>query len=116
MLRPPEQHLCTRLQLLSGMNERIPSRFDPGVIREIGEQQAFDGASARHPNAEEPGWKDFRVVHHEQIAFAQKPGKLLHMAVLDLAGVTTEDQQARRAALGCGRLRDQLVGQIEVEI
>ncbi len=69
-----EHHLGSGLQLLPGMDERLPF-----MALDIRKEQAFDGAAARYPGAEKPGGKDSGVVDDEQIAVAQKLGQPGHI-------------------------------------
>ena len=99
------------LELLPGMHERIPTSF-----AEIGKQKAFDGPAARHARAEQPGRKHFRVVDDEEIASRRNSGRSADACVFDLTRAFMQHEQPRRAALGRRRLRDQVGGQIEIEI
>src|SRR5688572_14660444 len=92
-----EQHASTRLELLSGMYERVPLLPTPGfqlptpkgdlhsfswsdVVgsrelagREFAKQKTFHSAAARNPDSDETRRKHARVVEHEQITGAQMP-------------------------------------------
>jgi hypothetical protein len=114
--RPLEPHQGARLQLLAGVHQRRPG-LGLAVLRAVvtGEQQALHRAAARHAVPEQPRREHARVVHDEQIAGPEEARKLLDGRVLDRAGRSPQDQEPRRAARR-GVLRDELFGQIEIEL
>jgi predicted PurR-regulated permease PerM len=65
--------------------------------------------------AEQPRRKHSGVVDDEQVARTQESGQLAHRGVLHAAGAAIEHEQPRRAARD-GVLRDQFIGQIELEL
>ena len=66
--------------------------------------------------AGEPRLDHARVVHHQHVAGGDKRGKFAEHAVAQCAARTVEMQQAARAALGGGLLRDQFRRQFVIEI
>jgi hypothetical protein len=102
------------------MNQRFPFRR-PGIwvlgfgIWDFFQEQAFDGASARHAMAEQTRWKDPRVVYNEQVTRLKITAELDEHRVLEPV-VTVQDKEARTAADFGRMLRDELVRQIEVEV
>ena len=121
-----EPHERARLQLLPGVHQglchtRLGSAdpairaIEPARVRRRAQQQALDGAAARHAAAEQPRGEHARVVDDEQIARAQQRREIADGAVPARAGDAVEHQEPRGAARR-GLLRDQLVRKVEVEI
>jgi hypothetical protein len=79
------------------------------------QQQALDCTPAGDPPAQQPGWKHFRVVEHEHIPGVQEVPELSKTGVLDLPRGTIDDQQPRIAARGRRVLRNQAIGELEIE-
>ena len=109
--RALEDHFRSGLKLLTRMHERIPF-----LIFEVREEQAFDGAAARHARAEQTSRKHFRIVDDEQIALAEVLRQAGHMCVRQMPGAFIENEQPRRGSVSCGGLRDELRRQIETEV
>jgi hypothetical protein len=59
-----KHHLRTRVELVAGMDQRVPAP----VRIERSQKEAFDGAAAGHARADQPGRKHFGVVDDQQIA------------------------------------------------
>ena len=66
--------------------------------------------------SDQPRREDTRVIQHEQVAGTQIVAETIEGRVLDGPVVSREHQQPRLPALGRRPLRDQLLGQIEIEI
>ena len=97
------------------MHQRIA--LDATVAAGCGQrqQQAFDRSTARHPAAEQTRREHARVVDDEQIAAAKEAPDVGDACVLDIARRTMQHQQARRPPRR-RLLRNQFVGEIEVEV
>jgi hypothetical protein len=65
--------------------------------------------------AEQPRGKNARIVHDEQVTGNKVLRQIREYRVLDRAGAM-EDKQAGSPALLRGILRDQRLGQIEIEV
>ena len=79
------------------------------------QQQALDGAAARHAFAEEPRGKHLRIVEHQQIAVPEQIGQARDARVLERRGASSKHEQLRRAP-GSGGLRDEAMREIEIEV
>jgi hypothetical protein len=127
--RTREEHACSRFQLLTRMDERLPFSGTPNsqisnsqlAACEVGswdvaKKQTFDSPSTRDALTEQPRGKDSRIVQHEQIASAQVLAESRKLRVLDLAGVPAQDEEPRGAADRRRLLGDELRRKIEVEL
>src|SRR5262249_44089813 len=120
---PLEPDARPRLQLLTGMDQGIEeAAFRCRTVHSADnlrlsrpEQQALDRATRWNPAAEEPRRNDAGVVDHQNISGAQKLRQLPNDFVASRTGPALEHEQAGRAAWE-GSLRDQLIGQDEVEV
>src|SRR5690606_13628274 len=99
-----------RLELLSRVHERLPA-----PVIEALEEQAFGRAAAWIAPADEPRRKNPGVVADDAVTGLEERRQVVHR---DLAKrrIATRDQQHARAAARPGLLRDELIGQVEVEI
>lgn len=111
---PLEPDLRAGAQLLSRVHQRVP-QLAGRIAVHVPEQQAFDRSARGHATAEQPGGNHAGVVDDQQVARAQVTGQRGDDAVLDRIPGSAEHHQPRRAARG-SRLRDQFVGQIEIEL
>jgi hypothetical protein len=106
---PLEEHRCARLQLLSGMNQRIPrlgiGDSGSGIRGFAVQKQAFDDAPTRHAMTEKPRRKDARIVQDDQIPRDKITAEVGERGVLNSV-VTMKDEQPRAAALHWRALRD----------
>ena len=73
-------------------------------------------SSAGGVDSAQSNGKDARVIEHEQIAGAEKLGKVEKMLVVELAGRAIENEEAGGVAVGSGTLGDEIGGQIVIKI
>ena len=85
-------------QLLPRMHQRLPA-----IAFDRRDEQALDGAAARHAPAEQPRRDHARVVHDEKIAWRQELRERSHRRVDDRARRAIEAQEPRGGPFG-GRL------------
>jgi hypothetical protein len=88
----------------------------PGVLAQPAEQQALDRAARGIAVPEQPRRVHARVVDDQQVTRPQDGGQVRHRRVRPRAGTAVEHQQPRGAPLCGRRLRDQGLGQHEVEV
>ncbi len=106
-----EDHPGARLELLSGVDKRLPV-----LVAAAAQEQAFDGAAARHAPAEQSSRKHARVVDHQEVAGREVIGQRRETAVCDVAGRAIQVEEPRRAPIGGRFLGDQFGRQLEVEV
>ena len=125
-----EKHAGARFELLPRMHQRVPQlgglkasgyrRAASGYRRGVGlqwrQQKTLNGAAARRAVAEEPSWKDFRVVHDQQVPTPEIVTKLAKRREFRGAGVAMQDEQPRPPTNRRRLLGNQLIRKIEVEI
>ncbi len=107
-----EYHARAFAQPLAGMHQCDPR---VRVIRRTNEK-AFGGAAAGQPDADQPCREHARVVDHQQIAGAQQRWEIGKLVMGNGAGGPLHRQQAAAAAFGRRVLRDQRIGQGEIEL
>ena len=97
---------------------RLPgTQHDPPIVdRVLLEQQDLKLPARVRIHAAEAGGDHARVVEHQEIAGLQVLEQVAEPAMLDLAGVTMQNQQTRLVALRRRRLRDQFRRQLKIEI
>ena len=83
---------------------------------QLANQQALDGAAARHAVSEQAGREDTRVIQHQEIAATEMGREPIEGRVFPGTRRTIDDDEARGAALGGRMLSDQLFGEIEIEV
>ena len=107
-------------QLLARMHERFPplSRlvFATAGRRRPPDQQTLDRAAARHAPSEQAGGKDAGVVDHDEVARAEQRRQLGDPGVRDGTGRAGQVKQPSTAPIGDRLLRDQISGQVVVEV
>ena len=110
-----ESHPRSWFELLARVDEadRICSRGVAGPFS--GEQQALDRAAARHAASEQPRREHARIVGDEQVARTKERWQIANPGVSDRTGLPIQHEHPRLAA-GRGGLRNQVVGQMEVEV
>ena len=111
----PELEARSFLEPLAGVHERLPQLAVRTGI-ESAHEQALGPPAARQATAKQPRRKHFRVVDDEQISGIEERREIAECAIGADAGVSVEGEKPRIAALGWRRLRDQLVGEKEVEV
>ena len=99
------------LQLLSGMDERIPA-----FAVQPRQQQTLDGAAARRAAAEQPRRHHARVVDDEHVARLQQRVQIRNAMVRALPGGAVEPEQARRVPDRRRFLGDKLGWKLVVEV
>ena len=80
------------------------------------DQETLGGAAAGQPRPDQPRRKHARVVDDEQIAGAKQRGKIGEVEMRDAAAGAIDRHEPAGAARRRRLLRDQLSGQIEIEI
>jgi hypothetical protein len=103
-----------KVSVVPGARRLAGADVRPGLV---GRQHALDqhlDATAGGLGAKQARLDHAGVVEHEQVTGVQQAGKIAKDAVGERGGGAIE--QARAAALGRRMLRDQLVGQLEVEV
>ena len=93
------------------MHQRVPAL---GV--QAPEQQALDLPAARIAMAEQARRDDARIVDDEQIARREEGWQIADDVVSPRASMPVHHEQPRRAARGGRLLRDQVLGQFEIEL
>jgi hypothetical protein len=109
--RAVELHLGAAPQLLAGVHQRFPP-----IGVEAFDQDALDGAAARHAPADQPRGEHARVVDDEEVAGAQPLWKHRHDRVCEAARFAIQNEQPRGPPFGRRLLRDQIGRQVEVEV
>jgi hypothetical protein len=112
-----EANPCPLAQLLTRVNEGVPqlSAWAAFVDASPSEQQTLDRTAGGQAPSEQARGEHARVVHDEQIARPQMAGERVYCTVPHAPAGALEDHQPRLAARR-GSLRDELLGQIEVEL
>ena len=85
-----ERQLCSGLQLLPGMDERLPV-----LIVAAAQQQALHRSAARHPAAEQTRGKHARVVDDDEVARGEKVGQRREPAMCNGAGRAIQVKEPR---------------------
>jgi hypothetical protein len=88
----------------------------PPIVFQLRQQKTLHGSAAWRSTAKEARWKHLCVIDHKEIAGAQELGKARNGGVLRAACVFVQHEQPAGAAFGRRRLRNQVRGQIEIEI
>lgn len=99
------------LELLTGMQQRIPP-----LVVETSEEDALDATTARVAATNEPRRKHPGVVGHEEVARSQASGQIDDPPVSPDAAVPVEMEKTGLVAHGCRGLRDQVRGEVVVEV
>ena len=82
----------------------------------LAQQEHLGRASRAALFSDEARRHDARLVRHEHVTRTQVVGDVAEHAVLERAGCAIHDEQAAAVAVGRGLLRDELGGQIVVEV
>jgi hypothetical protein len=95
---PLEEHRCARLQLLSGVNQRVPFRnvgiWDLGFgIWDLRQQETLERTPTRHTMTEKPRREHARIVQDEQIPTEEITAEVGEHRVLNSV-VTMKDEQS----------------------
>ncbi len=109
--RLAESRVGAGFHLLPGMHQRVPALG----IQPL-EQQALDLAATRITMAEQARRDDARIVDDKQIARREEGWQIADDVVSPRASVPVHYEQPRRAARGGRLLRDQVLGQFEIEL
>ena len=111
-----EEHARTWLEFLPRADQRLPQFAAIDGIALTRDKQTLDAATTGIAVAEQPRRNDARVVDDEQVTRAQLLRQGCDGMVGCLAGGTIETQQARRPANSGRLLRDQIIGEFEIEV
>jgi hypothetical protein len=99
------------LHLLARVHQRLPT-----VVVQPPQQQALDLPAGGVAMADQARRHDARVVQREKVAGSEQVGQVGNHAVGPRAPRAIDDEQARAAPDRRRLLRDQVLGQVEVEI
>jgi thioredoxin reductase len=108
---PLEEDAGAGLELLAGMDERVPR-----VVLAGAEEERFHGAAARNAMAEQARRKDSGVVDDQKVSGLEVLGQVGELGVLYRARVALQHQETRSAANGGRLLCNQLIRQLEIEV
>ena len=114
-LRPQGLALEHLLAPRPAAQERLPALARRRRAGQRAEEQHLDAPAGRAVE-EAARREDARVVAHQHVALAQQRRQVGEDVVLERAGGAAHHEQARRVARLRRRLRDQLVGQLVVEV
>src|SRR6266478_2113894 len=100
---------------LAGARRAAHEHLPLAVLPEWCDEEELEAPAARPPPGH-PSRDDTRVVHDEHVPGAQEAREVADVRVAERCAAAVEHQEARRRALGRGRLRDQRLGQRVVEL
>jgi hypothetical protein len=107
-----EDHSRARLESLTGVHERRPGVWSPGRAQ----QQALGSATSREAPADQPRWKDASVVDDDQIARLEERRQIGKRVMRDATRRPAQAQETRSTSFSRRLLRDEIGGEIEVEL
>ena len=107
----PEEQDGARLRPFAGTNQRFPA-----PLADFFQKQEFHRSARFFGHAEQPGGDHLRRVDDQNILRVEKVDDLGENVMLGRVLFAVEHHQARAVAPLGGRLRDQFLGQIVVEI